>query len=174
MAPAALPTVPAVQAEQLTRRARLIRRLYLGLIAVFLSLGLAGVYGSRTATVTATANGYTLRVIYPKVTRSSLPIKWQLLVTHPGGFTGSVTVAVPIDYFNLFDFNNFYPLPDSTVNQGGTMIMVFSAPVGDTLDVLLDARTQAGLRAGQRTSTAVLAGDGQPLVAVRYGTRVLP
>jgi hypothetical protein len=81
---------------------------------------------------------------------------------------------VPIDYFNLFDFNNLYPTPDSTVNQGGLVVMTFPQPTGDTLDVLLDARTQAGLRAGKRTTTAILDQQGRPLVQVRYRTLVLP
>jgi hypothetical protein len=174
MPSAALSTAPARISDQQAGRARLIRRLYLALTGAFLLLGLLNVFGSRTGTVSASANGYGLRVRYPQVTRSSLPVKWELLLTHPGGFAGPVRVAVPIEYFNLFDFNNLYPLPDSNLNQGGLVIMTFPRPAGETLDVLLDARTQAGLRTGMATTTAVVDGDGRPLVQVGYSTRVMP
>jgi hypothetical protein len=155
-------------------RSRLFRRLYLGLVGAFLVLGLLNVFGSRTATVTARSRGYTLRVTYPAATRSSLPVRWQLVLEHPGGFSGPIRIGVPIDYFNLFDFNNFYPLPTSTLNQGRLVIMAFPAPAGDSLNVLLDARTQAGLKTGMATTTAMLDSTNQPIVQVSYSTRVVP
>jgi hypothetical protein len=155
-------------------RARLGRRLFLGAVGLFVMLGLFNFFGSRTATASATANGYNLRVSFPAATRSSLPIKWEVVVTHPGGFSGPVRIAVPISYFNLFDFNNFYPLPDSTLNEGGLVIMAFPRPAGDRLDVLLDARTQAGLKAGQDTTTAVVDDHNRTLVEVGYSTMVVP
>ena len=54
------------------------------------------------------------------------------------------------------------------------VIMVFPAPAGDTLEVLLDARTQPGLRTGMAASTSILGNDNRPLVTVRYTTRVMP
>ncbi|HMC37430.1 MAG TPA: hypothetical protein VKK30_06145, partial [Actinomycetota bacterium] len=141
-------TAPARITYRQQGRIRLVRRLYMGLVGAFLLLGFLNVFGSRTATVSAAANGYTLRVSYPAATRSSLPVKWQLVLTHPGGFSGSIRVGMPLQYFNLFDFNNFYPLPSSTLNRGGLVIMEFSPPIGDTFDLLLDARTQAGLKTG--------------------------
>jgi hypothetical protein len=155
-------------------RARLVRRLYMGLVGGFLVLGMLNVFGSKTATVSASSNGYTLRVTYPAATRSSLPVKWDLVLTHRGGFSGSIRIAIPIEYFNLFDFNNFYPIPDSTLNEGGLVLMDFPAPDGDTLEVLLDARTQAGLRAGLGTTTTVLDSQDRSLVQVSYSTRVVP
>jgi hypothetical protein len=174
MPAAASSTPPARITYRQQGRARLIRRLWLGLVGAFLLLGLFNVFGSQTGTVSARANGYTLQVSYPRATRSSLPVKWQLLVTHPGGFTGPVRIGVPIDYFNLFDFNNFYPLPDSTLNAGGLVIMTFPRPAGDTLNVLLDARTQPGLKTGMGTTTAVLDDNDRSLVEVSYSTRVAP
>jgi hypothetical protein len=83
-------------------------------------------------------------------------------------------VAVPLEYFNLFDFNNTYPLPDSTENASGLVILAFPPPGGDTLEVLLDARTQPGLRAGMRTTTAVVDASNRPIVQVAYSTMVVP
>jgi hypothetical protein len=152
----------------------MIRRGYLTIVGAFVLLGLLNVFGSTTSSVAATRNGYSLRVVYPSATRSSLPVKWEVFVTHAGGFTDPVRIGVPIDYWNLFDFANFYPTPDSTLNEGDLVILVFPPPAGDTLEVLLDARAQPGLKFGMSTTTAVLGNDNRALVQVSYHTRVAP
>jgi hypothetical protein len=174
MPTASTSTAPGRITYREVARARLGRRVYMSLLGVFLVLGLLNVFGSKTATVSASRNGYVLRVTYPASTRSSLPVKWDLVLTHAGGFSEPILIAIPVQYFNLFDFNNFYPTPDSTSNRGGLVVMEFAPPDGDTLDVLLDARTQAGLKAGMDTTTSVLDGQDRPLVQVSYGTRVVP
>jgi hypothetical protein len=57
---------------------------------------------------------------------------------------------------------------------GGLVILAFPPPDGDTLRVLLDARTQAGLKAGMRTTTAVVDASNRPIVQVAYTTTVVP
>jgi hypothetical protein len=167
-------TAPARVPYRKLGRTRLVRRFYMGIVGAFLILGLLNVFGSKTASVSAAAHGYTMRVTYPAATRSSLPVKWQLTVTHPRGFSRDVRIAIPIDYFNLFDFNNLYPTPSTTLNRGGMVIMSFSPPTGDTFVLLLDARTQAGLRTGMGTTTSLLDAGGSVLVQVAYSTRVVP
>jgi hypothetical protein len=167
-------TTPAAVTYSRQSRARWFRRAFLTLLGVFLVLGLLNVFGSRTGSVSAEANGYSLTVAYPQTTRPSLPVKWKLTLTHPGGFAGDVRVGIPIDYFSLFDFNNTYPVPSNTLNEGGMAILVFPAPAGDTLQVLMDARTQPGLRSGVATTTSILGNDNRPLVTVHYTTRVVP
>jgi hypothetical protein len=174
MATAVASTAPADIADARSRRARMGRRIYLGIVGAFLVLGMLNVFGSKTSSVDATSNGYSLQVVYPSATRSSLPVEWRLIVTRVGGFTGPVRIGVPLDYWNMFDFNNFYPTPDSTLNEGDLVVMVFPKPSGDRLEVLLDARAQPGLRFGGSTTTAVLGDDNRPLVEVGYTTRVAP
>ena len=174
MAPSGSSTLPAELPHSRAGRARTIRRAYLGILGAFILLGLLNLFGSRTSSVSATGNGYTLRVEYPAATRSSLPVEWRVVVTHSGGFGGPVRIGVPIDYWNLFDFNNFYPTPDSTLNEGDLVILTFPEPAGDTLKVLLDARSQPGLHLGMSATTAVLSNDNRPLVEVSYHTRVAP
>jgi hypothetical protein len=174
MLSASTSTAPARTPYRRAARARLGRRLFLVLLGAFLLLGLLSFFGYESGTVSATANGYRLTVVYPQATRSSLPVRWQMLVGRTGGFRGPVRIAMPIAYFNLFDFNNFYPLPDSTLNQGGKVILIFPPPAGDVLNVLLDARTQPGLKWGMTTTTAIVDHDNRPLVEVRYSTRVVP
>jgi hypothetical protein len=174
VAPASTSTAPVRITYRAQGRNRLARRIFLALLGTFLLLGLLNVFGSKSGMASATANGYTLRVTFPQATRSSLPVKWLLVVTHPGGFPGPVRIGIPEAYFNLFDFNNFYPTPSGTLNEGGTLIMVFDPPAGDTLTVLLDARTQAGLRTGMGTTTAVVDHSNRTIVSVHYTTRVVP
>jgi hypothetical protein len=174
MAAAELSTAPDHIPESRVRRARWFRRAYLSILAAFLILGLLNVFGSRTSSVSATGNGYSLRVVYPSTTRSSLPVKWELYVQRAGGFDGPVRIGVPIDYWNLFDFNNLYPIPAGSLNEGGMVIFTFTPPAGDTLEVLFDGRAQPGLRFGMTATTAVLGNDNRPLVQVSYQTRVVP
>jgi hypothetical protein len=174
MSRSGLSTAPDEITDARVRRSRLLRRMYIGGVAAFLVLGMLNVFGSRTSSVEASRNGYSLQVVYPSATRSSLPVEWRLIVTRIGGFTDPVRIGVPLDYWNMFDFNNFYPTPDSTLNQGDMVVLVFPAPAGDRLEVLLDARAQPGLLFGMGATTAVLGNDNRPLVEVSYRTRAMP
>jgi len=91
--------------EQKLRRARLGRRILLGAMIAFVGLGLAGVLGQRTATVTARSNGYELAVTYGSVVRPGVPIRWNVNVHRDGGFQGPIDVEVSRHYFDLFDTN---------------------------------------------------------------------
>jgi hypothetical protein len=53
-------TAPERHPQTKIRRARTERRVVLVLLAVFLALALAGVFGPKTSKVTATAGGYQL------------------------------------------------------------------------------------------------------------------
>ena len=174
MPPSGLSTAPDEISDARARRSRLLRRLYIGGVATFLGLGMLNLFGSRTSSVEASGHGYSLQVVYPSTTRSSLPVEWRLIVTRIGGFSDPVRIGVPLDYWNMFDFNNFYPTPDSTLNQGDMVVLVFPPPAGDRLEVLLDARAQPGLRFGMGTTTALLGNDNRPLVEVSYRTRAMP
>ena len=156
------------------RLAVVARRTYVTALTVFVVLGLLDVFGSRTGVASAAAGGYRMTLDYPAETRSGLPVEWRLVVTRPGGFDGPVRVGITLDYFNSFDFNNVSPTPADTTNLGGMLIWSFPKPIGDTLEVLLDARTQPGLRSGPSATTAVVTPDGSPIVAVHYTTGVMP
>jgi len=174
MATAVSSTAPADVPRSRISRARAGRRVFLVALGAFLVLGMLNVFGSTTSSVEASRNGYSLQVVYPSATRSSLPVEWRVVVTRIGGFSEPVRIGVPLDYWNMFDFNNFYPTPDSTLNQGDMVVLVFPPPAGDRLEVLLDARAQPGLRFGMETTTAVLGNENQPLVEVSYRTRAMP
>jgi hypothetical protein len=161
-------------ADRRARTAVAARRIYVAALTIFVVLGLLDVFGSRTGVESAEAGGYRMTLNYPSMTRSGLPVEWRLVVSHPGGFDGPVRVAITLHYFNSFDFNNLSPTPVATTNDGGLLIWSFPKPIGDTLQVLMDARTQPGLRSGPSATTAVVADDGTPIVAVHYTTGVMP
>jgi hypothetical protein len=143
------------------------------LLAVFLALGLAGVFGPRTSTVRASSGGYALQVTYPSVTRPGLPIRWEVLVTHRGGFGDKVRIAVTFDYFHLFDVTGIEPEITSSTSDGANIVYEFDPPPGDRFRVQFDAAVEPGVHELPRATTSVLAG-GRAVVQVSYSTRVMP
>lgn len=156
------------------RRARLLRRGGISVLVLFVGAGVLNVFGSRSASVTSSGNGLALTVDYPDRTRPALPIRWSVDVVSEGGFSEPVHIAVNQAYFNYFDFNNFYPTPDSTENRGDFVIFTFAAPTTDELNVLFDGRTQPGRIGVARAQTKIVDGDGSDLVEVDYTTEVWP
>jgi hypothetical protein len=168
-----IPTAPEETSLARSVRARLLRRLLMTLLAVFLFLGATGFLGVRTATVTAQGGGYELTVTYGAVTRAGLATPFALEIRRPGGFDGPVTVAVSSDYFGLWDENGLDPEPSSATSTAEDIVWEFDPPPGEVLAVSFDGRIEPGVQWGRAGQTSVLV-DGQPVVTARYHTRVLP
>ena len=166
-------THPEPQPETKIRRARNERRVVLVLLAVFLALALAGVFGPKTSHVTAAAAGYRLSVTYPAVTRPGLPIRWEVLVTHPGGFGDKIRIATTFDYFHLFDVTGIEPDITSSTSDGRTIVFEFDPPPGDTFRAQFDAAVEPSVHELPRASTSLLVG-GRAVVQVNYSTMVMP
>lgn len=167
-------TAPEEIRSDRLRRARLGRRAGVGLMVVFVGAGLLNLFGSHSAKVTATRGGMTLTVTYPDRTRPALPVRWKVDITSAAGFSQPVHLAVNLRYFNFFDFNNFYPTPDSTENRGDLVVFTFATPPGNTLTVLFDGRMQPGRIGLADAETKLLDDDGSELVGVAYSTKVFP
>jgi hypothetical protein len=167
------PTAPERHPQRKIRRARTERRVILILLAVFLGLGLAGVFGPRTSTASATSNGYRLDVTFPSITRPGLPIRWEVLVRHRGGFGDKVRIAITFDYFHLFDVTGIEPDITSSTSDGTNIVYEFDPPPGDTFRVQFDAAVEPGVHELPRATTSVLA-DGRTVVQVSYSTKVMP
>jgi hypothetical protein len=168
-----VPTAPDDTDLLRVRRARILRRLFMGALYVFLAVGLTGWFGVRSRTTTADGGGYELTVTYGQVSRGGLATPWSFEVHRPGGFDGPITISTTSSYLDLFDENGFDPEPSSERATPDTVIWEFEPPDGDTLGVSLDARLEPGVQWGRSGETSVLV-DGKPVVTAKYKTWVLP
>ena len=155
------------------RRNRRIRRMFIVLLFAVLALGLTGLLGVKTRTVTAHGAGYDLTVTYGQVSRPGLPTAWSLRIHHDGGFDGPVSVAASSEYMDLFDENGFDPQPSKTTETDDQVIWEFEPPPGDTLAVSRSSRVSPGVQRGKTGTTSVLV-DGKPVVTARYKTWIVP
>jgi hypothetical protein len=168
-----IPTTPTPVGLDAVRRARNLRRVVIAALAVFVGLGLSGVFGARTATVSAAGGGYRLTVSYPAVTRPGLAVRYSIRVDRPGGLDGPVTVSTTRAYLELFDVNALDPQPASTTTAAGRTLWTFEDLAGETLTVTLDARTEPARESGAEARTELLVA-GRPVVRVAYRTVVMP
>jgi hypothetical protein len=168
-----VPTDPDPATPEKLRRQRLERRIMLVVLGVFLLLGALEFLGSWTRTVTATANGVTLSVTYPAVTRPGLPVRWEFTVTRPGGFDGPITLRTTFDYLHLFDISNLEPDARSSTATGEDLSYTFDPPPGDTFRVSMDGNTEPGFHELPPVTTTVSIG-GSDAVSVNYRTVVVP
>ena len=156
------------------RRGRLIRRVLLTVFAVFLLLGATGVLGVRTGRVAASAEGYELRVEYPRVTRAGHAVPLAVEVRKPGGFGDEpVVIAMRAGYFSLFDENGVLPGPSAETADGENVIWEFDPPPGDVLRVRFDTRTGPNRQSSEKGTAAVLV-DDRLVVRVSFTTWVMP
>jgi hypothetical protein len=144
----------------------------LGLV-VFLAVGAFGYLGSRTSAAIADANGYTLRVTYPAVSRPGLPVRWEIEVEHAGGFAEPITIAFSFDYIHLFDVSNTEPDATSATATGEDLVYVFDPPPGTTFRVSMDGNVEPGEHGPFTATTSVLV-QGTPVVSVQYRTVMMP
>jgi hypothetical protein len=167
------PTLPERQSLRKLKLASFGRRIILGLMILFVLLGLGGVFGSKTGGVTATGGGYQLSVVYPAVTRPGLPVRWIYTVRHPGGFDGKIEIATTFEYLNLFDLTNIQPDASTETATTSQIIWSFDPPDADVFIVEFDAAAESGVHELPAATAAVLR-EGSPVVQVRFKTVVMP
>lgn len=166
-------TDPGPPDHRRVRRARNVRRAFIGLLVVFLGLGAAGVFGARTGLARASGGGYEVVVTYPAVTRPGLAIRYEITVRHEGGLSSPIELATTSDYLELFDDNALDPEPTDSLTDGERTIWTFDRFSGSVLTVSLDARTEPARSEGASGVTTLSVG-GVELVTVRYRTWVMP
>jgi hypothetical protein len=169
----AVPTVPQDTDLGRVRRARTYRRVAIAIIGVFVLLGLVGVFGVRSGTASAIGGGYSLVVTYPAVTRPGLAVRWSLEIRRQGGLEDQVTLATTSAYFDLFDFNQFYPQPSAETSDGTSTIWTFDTGGGDAMRITLDGRLEPARQSGASAVSSILV-EGRPVVSVAYRTVVMP
>jgi len=144
-----------------------------GFLGLFVVLGVVGLFGSKTKTVSAAGGGYSLSVIYPAVTRPGLPVRWIYEVKHRGGFSGPIRIATTQGYLNLFDISSLAPQPSSEKAGSGMIVWAFDPPSGDDFIVSIDAATESGVHEVPSATAGVVI-NGRPVVRVRFKTVVVP
>ncbi|MDQ1374710.1 MAG: hypothetical protein QOJ09_2048 [Actinomycetota bacterium] len=168
-------TLPDQMPIERVRRVRAARRLFVVLLTGFLVAGLFSVFGVRTRTVSASADGYDLEVTYAAAARPGLAVPLKVDVTRKGGFDDTVVVSTTSAYFDIVEENGFEPNPKSSWTAGPDIVWEFEKPHGDTLSIDVDGRVGPAVQSlwPSEAVTSVLVND-KPVVSVRYRTRVWP
>lgn len=171
-------TITGLESRAAGRAAVLLRRGFLVLLLLLVVAGLCGALGVLTSTSSASTGGWTLSLTYPRIARAGLDTTWEVRVTHPGGFSKPITLAVSSDYFDVFETQGFHPDASSSTQDGRMLYLTFEPPPsGDTLVVDFDAYIQPSSQVGRDATVAVVdhtAGGPLPLVSVDYHTWLVP
>jgi hypothetical protein len=157
-------------------RGRLVRRVGVVAMVVFVVAGLAGVFGYRQGSVASTAGPYRLTVEYPRVTRGGLASEWIMRFERLDGepLAPSLEIRSDSSYFVIFDENGLRPDPASAWQDDDQLVWTFEPPPGSTeLEVSFDARLQPSQRGWRSGTTAVVVGD-EMVAEVDYTTVMVP
>lgn len=162
-----------VRDSQQNAKGRVARRVTVGVLTVVVLLGLVGVFGMRSATVSSSSGGYDLSVKYGRISRAGLDTPWTVTVHHAGGFDGNITLATTTDYFEMFETQGLTPQPEGETTGAGFTYQDFATPPGDTLRVVFDGYIQPSSQHGYRGITRLIIG-GQLITSVSYRTHLAP
>ncbi len=144
-------------------------------VAVLDGLGVVGAVGVDDAEVAASADGTTLSVRYPTVSRPALASPFVITITRAGGFgEQQVEVTVSTDYMALWDENGILPGPAEETAAAEDLHWTFDPPDGEVLRITYDGRIEPGAQSGGPGRVAVLDDDGAVVVAVRFETQIRP
>lgn len=155
------------------RRARNLRRIWIGVLIALVGLGLSGVLGQRTSSLTVQRNGYRLTVTYPSVVRPGLDVRWNVVVENPNGFGPELNLAFSRHYFDDFDLNSVRPDADSALSDGESVVYTWDNVPGKKFEFALDAYAEYGEHFGLDGFTAVVVRNFSTVTA-RYHTRWVP
>jgi hypothetical protein len=167
-------TLVGIPSPARVKRARTGRRVFLALIFLLVLAGLGQRLGVRTASVTSSARGYHLRVTYAAMTRPGLDTPFDLEVVTAKQLPDEVTLAVELNYLNLFDKNGgLDPETDSTTSDNRFVYWTFKTRENHRLRVALDAILAMGQQWGRRTTVELLV-HGKVVTTATFHTWVAP
>lgn len=149
------------------------RRVFLALLLVFVLAGATGLLGVRSATVSASDQGYDLSVEYAASARAGLDVPLEIRVHHEGGFGNQVVISITGDYFDIFETQGFTPDPSAATRGADDLQLTFDAPPGDTFVVAYDAYIQPSSQQG-RDAVVTVVDDGTPVVSTSLSTWLWP
>jgi hypothetical protein len=141
-------------------------------LALVVLAGLVGALGVRTASATASEDGFTLTLEYPAIARAGLDVQWELHVVKPGGFGDGVTIALGADYFSIFETQGWYPDPSTQTRTADLLLSTFDPPA-DEFVLTFDAYVQPASQRGASGSAAIWL-DDREVARIDYRTRLVP
>jgi hypothetical protein len=167
-------TIPEAPPLARLKRARLGRRIGITILVVFVGMGAVGLLGVRSDSVSASGDGITLEVQYPKVARPGLESPWAFRVSQEGGFGDSpVTIATSLAWLSMFDENGRNPTPSAEYVDGDMVVWEFDPPPGETFTFEFDARLGPSVQQGMTAVTELREGN-VAVLSVTYTMRVMP
>lgn len=173
--PGDLSTLPSEPAARWSSYDKWLRRLAVFLIAAASFAALLGLLGVRTATVSATASGYSLEVHFARVSRAGLETPFTVDVRSDSGrLPPTFTLLVDTAYLSILDENGLDPQPSSAFADSVQTEWIFEVP-GDQreLSVDFDARLSPAVQWG-RSGWVALVVDGEEVARVDFETWVMP
>ena len=167
-------TIPEAPPLERVRRARNLRRIGSTLLVLFVLAGAVGVFGTRTTTKTVESGGYRVAVTYPSDSRPGHAVRFKVAVHADGGFTDPIRIRMSARYFELFDENAFDPDADAQTMDATYSYLEYAVPPGKDFLISSDTRVEPSRQRGESGSVSVLDDEGQPVVTVRFKTRIWP
>jgi hypothetical protein len=167
-------TAQGLSGQDRARQRRRLRLLGIGALFAVVLAGAVGLLGPREDTVTRVEGGWSLSMEYGSVVRSGQPVPMEIEVTHPGGFTGPVRLIFDQTVFDRFDFQNWYPNPDSETAGPETVVYDFVPPDGDRWHVSLNARVAPWQLGGRFTYWLGLVVGDRVVARTEYVVWVVP
>ena len=144
-------------------------------VAVLDGLDVVDAFGVDDGHAVDTADGLTLDVRYPTVSRPALASPFEITVRQDGGFAGqSIEVVVSSDYLRLWDLNGVSPSPAEETADGEHVVWTFDPPDGDVLHITYEGRIEPAAQDGEPGRVAVLDAQGAEAVAVDFETHLRP
>lgn len=144
------------------------------LLAAFVLLAAAGLFGERTSVARAVDSaGRTLEVTYAPISRGGLDTPWRVEVTDPAGLPAKLDLAVDPHYFTMFETQRFFPEPESEQRDAERWLMTFATGGATSFVVEYDAYIQPRFDGGRAGSVEVVDPGREPLV-VHFRTALMP
>lgn len=157
----------------LPARTPVARRIGLSVLAlVVVSAGL-GFLGVRSGSVTASGDGYEMRLEYATIARAGLDVPFDVTLTSAGGFDSEIVLAVTADYFDIFEHQGVSPAPDTEASEGPMVYLTFVAPKGEEFRLTYDIYIQGSSQTGA-SGELWLVVDDQPLLTLSFTTTLVP
>ena len=166
-------TLDGLESNDEGRIAVWTRRGFLTLLLCIVLAGVVGLLGVHTTTSQGSQDGWTVSLRHASIARAGLDAPWEVTVTHVGGFTDDITLAVTGDYFDIFESQGFNPEPSDETRDASTRYLTFAKPPGDTLKVSYDAYIQPASQVGRSGTLSVVDGT-QRVASVDFSTFLLP